>query len=102
MIEVVIPTIKVKMPILPGHMIFIQQDGPNPHMWKRALKAVQDAAGDDITLETQPANSPALNINDRGLFHHIQQLKEDVGVTSGEGLVEITMEAFIAYPRETL
>ncbi|CAN0078659.1 unnamed protein product, partial [Discosporangium mesarthrocarpum] len=35
-------------------------------------------------------------------FHSIQQLKEDVGVSSPEDLVEATMEAFDVYPRETL
>ncbi|CAN0164258.1 unnamed protein product, partial [Discosporangium mesarthrocarpum] len=32
----------------------------------------------------------------------IQELKEDVGVSSPEDLVEATMEAFDGYPRETL
>ncbi|CAM9963657.1 unnamed protein product, partial [Discosporangium mesarthrocarpum] len=43
-----------------------------------------------------------LNVNDLGFFHSIQQLKEDVGVSSPEDLVEATMEAFDVYPRETL
>ncbi|CAM9983405.1 unnamed protein product, partial [Discosporangium mesarthrocarpum] len=58
--------------------------------------------GDSIILETQLANSPDLNVNDLGFFHSIQQLKEDVGVSSPEDLVEATMEAFDDYPRETL
>ncbi|CAN0371164.1 unnamed protein product, partial [Discosporangium mesarthrocarpum] len=52
--------------------------------------------------ETQSANSPDLNVNDLGFFHSIQQLKEDVRVSSPEDLVEATMEAFDVYPRETL
>ncbi|CAM9427199.1 unnamed protein product, partial [Discosporangium mesarthrocarpum] len=43
-----------------------------------------------------------LNVNDLGFFHSIQQLKEDVGVSSPEDLVEATMEAFDVYPRETV
>ncbi|CAN0440555.1 unnamed protein product, partial [Discosporangium mesarthrocarpum] len=53
-------------------------------------------------LETQPANSPDLNVNDLGFFHSIQQVKEDVGVSSPEDLVEAKREAFDVYPRETL
>ncbi|CAM9254448.1 unnamed protein product, partial [Discosporangium mesarthrocarpum] len=45
---------------------------------------------------------PALNVNDLGISHSIQQLKEDVGVSSPEDLMEATMEAFDVYPRETL
>ncbi|CAM9241781.1 unnamed protein product, partial [Choristocarpus tenellus] len=37
-----------------------------------------------------------------GFFNSIQQLKEDVGVTNTEDLVETTMEAFSVYPQETL
>ncbi|CAN0494001.1 unnamed protein product, partial [Discosporangium mesarthrocarpum] len=53
-------------------------------------------------LETQPANSPDLNVNDLGFFHSIQQLKEDVGVSSPEDLAEAIMEAFNVCPWETL
>ncbi|CAN0442049.1 unnamed protein product [Discosporangium mesarthrocarpum] len=66
------------------------------------MEAIQAKAGDSIILETQPVNSTDLNVNDLGFFHSIQQLKEDVGVSSPEDLVEATMEAFDVYPRETL
>ncbi|CAN0178988.1 unnamed protein product [Discosporangium mesarthrocarpum] len=66
------------------------------------MEAIQAKAGDSIILETQPTNSPDLNVNDLGFFYSIQQLKEDVGVSSPEDLVEATMEAFEVYPRETL
>ncbi|CAM9753636.1 unnamed protein product [Discosporangium mesarthrocarpum] len=72
---------------------------------KGVIKAIQEAAGDDITLETQPANSRGLNVSDLDLFHSIQELKEDVGVTNGEELkevVEATIQAFDVYPQETL
>ncbi|CAN0272488.1 unnamed protein product, partial [Discosporangium mesarthrocarpum] len=57
------------------------------------MGAIQAKAGDSIILETPPVNSPDLIVNDLGSFHSIQQLKEDVGVSS-EDLVEATMEAF--------
>ncbi|CAM9822699.1 unnamed protein product, partial [Discosporangium mesarthrocarpum] len=37
-----------------------------------------------------------------GVMEANQQLKEDVGVSSPEDLVETTMEAFDVYPQETL
>ncbi|CAN0236203.1 unnamed protein product, partial [Discosporangium mesarthrocarpum] len=69
---------------------------------ERYKELMIDKAWDSIMLETQPANSPDLNVNDLGFFHSIQQLKEDVGVSSPEDLEEATMEAFDVYPRETL
>ncbi|CAN0499486.1 unnamed protein product [Discosporangium mesarthrocarpum] len=66
------------------------------------MEAIQAKAGDSIIQETQPANSPDLSVNDLGFFHSIQQLREGVGVSSPEDLVEATTEAFDVYPRETL
>ncbi|CAM9763818.1 unnamed protein product, partial [Discosporangium mesarthrocarpum] len=82
MIKDVIPTIKARMPRPPGHTIFVQEDGAKQGTGKGVMKAIQDVAGDDITLESQPANSPDLNINDFGFFQSVQQLMEDVGVTN--------------------
>ncbi|CAM9940048.1 unnamed protein product [Discosporangium mesarthrocarpum] len=102
MIDKVIPAIKARMPRPPGHTIFVQQDGAKPHAGGGVMEAIQAKTGDSIILETQLANSPDLNVNDLGFFHSIQQLKEDVGVSSPEDLVEAIMEAFDVYPRETL
>ncbi|CAM9473109.1 unnamed protein product, partial [Discosporangium mesarthrocarpum] len=101
MIDKVIAAIKARITIPPSHTIFVQQDGAKPHTGGGVMEAIQAKAGDSIILETQPANSPDLNVNDL-FFHSIQQLKEDVGVSSPEDLVETTMEAFDVYPRETL
>ncbi|CAM9977652.1 unnamed protein product, partial [Discosporangium mesarthrocarpum] len=89
-------------PRQPGHTIFVQQDGAKPYMGGGVMEAIKAKAGDSIILETQPANSPDLNVNDLGFFHSIQQLKEDVGVSSPEDMVQATMEAFDVYLRETL
>ncbi|CAN0466107.1 unnamed protein product, partial [Discosporangium mesarthrocarpum] len=102
MIDEVIPAIKAKVPSPSGHTIFVQEDGAKPHTNKGVMEALQAQAGNSIILETQPSNSPDLNVNDLGFFHSIQQLKEDVGVTTAEGLVEPTLEAFDIYPRKTL
>ncbi|CAN0445670.1 unnamed protein product, partial [Discosporangium mesarthrocarpum] len=77
MIDKVIPAIKARIPRPPGHTIFVQQDGAKPHTGGGVMEAIQAKAGDDIILETQPANSPDLNVNDLGFFNSIQQLKED-------------------------
>ncbi|CAM9343508.1 unnamed protein product [Discosporangium mesarthrocarpum] len=102
MIDKVIAAIKARMPGPPGHTIFVQQDGAKSHTGGGVMEAIQAKAGDSIILETQPANSPDLNVNDLGYFYSMQQLKEDVGVSSAEDLVEATVEAFGVYPRETL
>ncbi|CAM9916833.1 unnamed protein product, partial [Discosporangium mesarthrocarpum] len=102
MTDKVIPAIKARMPRPPGHTIFVQQDGAKPHTGGGVMEAIQAKAGNSIILETQPANSPDLNVNDLGFFHPIQELKEDMGVSSPEDLVEATLEAFNVYPRKTL
>ncbi|CAM9295504.1 unnamed protein product [Choristocarpus tenellus] len=66
------------------------------------MEVIKEATGDSIFVESQPAKSPDLNVNNLGFFHSIQQLKEDVGVTNTEEVVEATMEAFDVYPWETL
>ncbi|CAN0260843.1 unnamed protein product, partial [Discosporangium mesarthrocarpum] len=106
MIEEAIPAIKARMRTPLGHMNFVQQDGAKAHMAKGVMEETQDAAGDDVIPEAQPANSPDLKVNDLGFFQSIQQLKEDVRVTNGgelvEATMEATMEAFDVYPLETL
>ncbi|CAN0089768.1 unnamed protein product, partial [Discosporangium mesarthrocarpum] len=102
MTDKVIPAIKARMPRPPDHTIFVQQDGAKPHTGGGVMEAIRAKAGDSIILETQPSNSPDLNVNDLGFFHSIQQLKEDVGVSSPEDLVEARREALDVYPRETL
>ncbi|CAM9452937.1 unnamed protein product [Discosporangium mesarthrocarpum] len=90
MIDKVIPAIKARMPRPPGHTIFVQQNGAKPHTAGGVMEAIQAKAGDSIIQKKkkkQPANSPDLNVNDLGFFHSIQQLKEDVGVSSPEDLV---------------
>ncbi|CAN0424751.1 unnamed protein product [Discosporangium mesarthrocarpum] len=63
MIDKVIPSIKARMPRSPGHTIFVHQDGAKPHTGGGGMEAIQARAGDNIILETQPANSPDLNVN---------------------------------------
>ncbi|CAM9286253.1 unnamed protein product [Discosporangium mesarthrocarpum] len=90
------------MPSPPGHTIFMQQNGTKPHTKKGVKEAIQAKAGNSIMLETQPCNSPDLNMNNLAFFHSIQQLKENMGVTTTEGLAEVMPVAFNIYPQETL
>ncbi|CAM9576361.1 unnamed protein product [Choristocarpus tenellus] len=69
----------------------MQQDRAKPHTKGGIMEAIEEAAGDDMVIETQPVISPDLNVNDLGFFHSIQQLKEDAGVTNTEELVKATM-----------
>ncbi|CAN0202496.1 unnamed protein product, partial [Discosporangium mesarthrocarpum] len=102
MIEAVMPAIKACMPRPGGHTIFVQQEGGTSHTKMGIMEAIEEAVGDDIVTETQPANSPDLNVNDLGFFHSIQQLKECVGVTNTQELVEAAAEAFNVCARDTL
>ncbi|CAN0501467.1 unnamed protein product, partial [Discosporangium mesarthrocarpum] len=71
MIDKVIPSIKARMPRHRSHDL-------RAAGWCKAehrgggMEAIQAKAGDSIILETQPANSPDLNVNDLGFFHSIQ------------------------------
>ncbi|CAN0456199.1 unnamed protein product, partial [Discosporangium mesarthrocarpum] len=47
----------------------------------------------NIILETQPPNSPDLNVLVLGFFYSIQRLKDDFGVTNVREVVEATIEA---------
>ncbi|CAN0487698.1 unnamed protein product, partial [Discosporangium mesarthrocarpum] len=95
-IDEVIPAIKSKIPRPPGHSIFEEQDGAKWHMKKGVMEAIQAEGGNSIILETQPSISTDLNVNDLGFFQSIQQLEENVGLTTAEGLVEATLEALEA------
>ncbi|CAN0270525.1 unnamed protein product [Discosporangium mesarthrocarpum] len=79
MIEAVIPATKPAKACMPrpeGHTIFVQQGGATPHTKVGITEAIEETVGGDTVIETQPANSPDLNVSDLGFFHSIQQLKE--------------------------
>ncbi|CAM9877574.1 unnamed protein product, partial [Choristocarpus tenellus] len=74
MIEDTIPAIKACLPRLEGYTIFEQQDKAKPQStggsW-RIIEAIEETSGDDNVVETQPSNSPDLNINNLEFFHSI-------------------------------
>ncbi|CAM9411781.1 unnamed protein product [Discosporangium mesarthrocarpum] len=69
MIEAVIPVFKACMPRPEGHIIFALQDGATPHTKGGDHRGHGGGGGGDTVMETQPANSPDLNVNDLGFFH---------------------------------
>ncbi|CAM9486327.1 unnamed protein product [Discosporangium mesarthrocarpum] len=87
MIKEVIPAAKARMPLCQAtrsSRITVVQS----RTWGRGR----------ITLKTQPAKSPDLNVNDLGFFHSIHQLRGCLGVTNGEELVEATMRPSLSTP----
>ncbi|CAM9402423.1 unnamed protein product [Discosporangium mesarthrocarpum] len=100
MIEAFIPAVKACMPRPEGHTIFVQQDGerhtPRWGSWRQSRRRW------GVMLSEKPSEPTDLNVNDLGFFHSIQQLKEYVGMTNTQELVEATAEAFNVYPRGTL
>ncbi|CAM9508047.1 unnamed protein product [Choristocarpus tenellus] len=72
MIEDAILAIKAHKHRPEGHTSFLQQDGAKSHTKGEIMEAIQEVAGDDNVLETQPANSSDLNVNDLGFFPSIQ------------------------------
>ncbi|CAM9681344.1 unnamed protein product [Discosporangium mesarthrocarpum] len=93
MIKEVIPAIMTRMPGASTRTIWVQQDGAKPHACSSWGKH---------HTKTQPPNSPDLNVLGLSIFHSIQRLKDDFGVTNVRELVGATIEAFDDYPRETL
>ncbi|CAN0508447.1 unnamed protein product [Discosporangium mesarthrocarpum] len=69
MINEVIPAIKSRMRGPSTRTIWVLQDGAKPRARNGVIAAIERAAGGHIILETQPPNSPDLNVLDLGFFH---------------------------------
>lgn len=101
MIDYILPAVLAKFPpaYLERHGVRIQQDGASSHIdaddpeW---LAAVHET-GCKITLETQPANSPDLNINDLAFFRSIQSLYYEAAPENEAELIEAVEDAFEEY-----
>ena len=69
MINKVLPALHEKMlPWVEGTSVVVQQDGALPHTGGGVVTRTEDAARElddfDLTVETQPAQSPDLNLCD--------------------------------------
>lgn len=103
----VIDTIKEKWPAWLDKSVIIQQDGARPHTGRDVVHRIEQYActgGWSITMKTQPAQSPDLNILDLGFFH---SLKVRVGHLKRTArnmveLIENVQEAYEDYDYDTL
>jgi hypothetical protein len=76
LINDVLPAIKKKFPCATTKKIILQQDGAPCHILSNdaVFKKAAEKMGLDISILTQPANSPDLNILDLGFFRAIMAL----------------------------
>lgn len=101
-ISKVIPAIQEKWPVQ-GESITIRQDNAKPHLIdieKVAEKSREK--GWDISVESQPPNSPDFNILDLGFFAAIQSLQQEKAMTNIDELVTAVKEAFWEQEPHTL
>jgi hypothetical protein len=102
LVELVLPDIKKKMPASAGNII-LQQDGAKSHLQEddEVFNAkVMELYGDPnaVTLYTQPAQSPDLNVNDLGYFSSLQSKYYMTSTKDSIELIEMVEEAFKTYP----
>jgi hypothetical protein len=102
MIDCVLPAILEKFPTayLDRHGVKIQQDGAKSHILpddQEWLEAVEET-GCNITLVTQPAQSPDLNINDLAFFASIMSLQRKGCCKDALELIGVVNKAYDDYP----
>ncbi|CAN0467470.1 unnamed protein product [Discosporangium mesarthrocarpum] len=71
--------------------IWVQKDRTKSHARNWVIAAIEAVAAGNIILETQPPNSPGLNVLDVGFFNSIQRLKDDFG-TKNSILVKLRVK----------
>ena len=103
MIKKVMPAIKEKVGTGP---ITIQQDGAMPHtaggLMQRIARTVEHKYGMELTIETQPAQSPDLNLSDISNFASLQAQQRNRWTTDVDGLIKAVDAIWAAYPWETI
>jgi len=101
--EKVLPAVKDKWPVGCTRNITIQQDGASSHIspddegWLDALAAGEGNWGQRIKLETQPPNSPDLNLNDLGFFRSLQSDYETECPANEEDIINFVQQSFDRY-----
>ena len=105
LIEKLLPAIVEKWPRNRSNStIKIQQDNAKPHIATGDLEFLEAVrcTGLDITLVSQPPNSPDLNVLDLGFFHSIQTLQYQKPGKNVDELISNTIEAFDELDKKTL
>lgn len=104
-VENILPAIRSKFPM--GHKlkpIYIQQDNAKPHARDNdeVLLAERSKDGWNIQFQSQPPNSPDLNVLDLGFFNSIQSLQHQESPKTIDELIECVQNAFNALSRDKL
>jgi hypothetical protein len=99
--------IKQRMHWLRDVNVVVQHDGARPHTGNDNVEQMNLAGAQDgwnITVVTQPPNSPDLNILDLGLFHSLKTQFYNRGVTaqSMQPFVDGVVEEYEKYKPQTL
>lgn len=105
MIHKVFPAIRAKMGHAPGKCIRVQQDGARPHTaggLVGRLEAAGSINGFTISIETQPAQSPDLNLCDLSIFASLQARQRQHWTASIDGLIETVLQVWEEYDWQTV
>jgi hypothetical protein len=105
MIECVMPALKQKMPWMKKHTIFVQQDGAPPHTARGNTERIESACnvnGWTISIKTQPAQSPDMNLCDLSFFHSLQKRQQNHWTEGIEQLIEAVESEWQSYEWQTL
>jgi len=99
--------VRDKMSWLKGDAIILQYDGAKPHNEGGNAAAFAEAGkadGWNITFETQPVQSPDLNMNDLCFFYSLQQnaAAYRTGCKSLEDMINAVTQAYTDYCNEQL
>ena len=83
--------------------VFVQQDNASPHclLTDKVVKAEGEKDGWEISLVSQPANSPDLNVLDLGFFSSLQALQQKKEMRSIDDVIAAVKEAFEEVDRMT-
>lgn len=102
MISKVLPAIKKKL----GSNILVQQDGATPHTAEGVVQRIEDAArckyGMQLIVETQPAQSPDVNLCDLSIFASLQSRQQQIWTKDVANLVAAVEQVWEEYPWETI
>jgi hypothetical protein len=104
LINKLIPAISDKWPESHRNTtIIIQQDGAKSHIPENDPEFNQalQAAGLDVKVITQAANSPDVNVCDLGFFRAIQSANDKIAMEEGE-LIKNVQDAYWSYSKEKL
>ena len=99
-----IPAIKLRWPIGGDGKIYIQQDNATPHILNDDIDfhRVANEDGFNISLVSQPPNSPDLNVLDLGFFRAIQSIQHQQMPTNIDELVNAVNYAYWSFEPKVL